>query len=145
MFKAAFAGQRLIVPMNGYVEWTETARGKQPHFIQNGGLLSAAGLYASRQENGQWKRSFTIITRAARDASGEVHDRMPVFLTSDTWGEWLSPEKLTVKEEMLALLDHSSLEVAASLSAYPVNRRLNNVRSIDPYDPSLIEPDTEEG
>ncbi|TFB53436.1 hypothetical protein E3N94_14715 [Cryobacterium sp. Sr3] len=31
---------------------------------------------------------------AARDASGEIHDRMPVFLTPDVWDQWLRPRKI---------------------------------------------------
>ena len=37
----------------------------------NARLESAAGLYAARQEDDGWKISFRIITRAARNASGE--------------------------------------------------------------------------
>ena len=33
----------------------------------------------------EWQWSASIITRPARDASGEIHDRMPVFLESDVW------------------------------------------------------------
>ncbi|TFD50746.1 hypothetical protein E3T43_17750 [Cryobacterium sp. Hh7] len=86
MFRSAFASQRCLVPMAGYYEWQQMDDGKQPYFIHSDGdVLAAAGLYAARQEGDVWKISFTIITRAARDASGEIHDRMPVFMTPDVW------------------------------------------------------------
>ncbi len=80
-----------------------------------------------------------LITREARDASGEIHDRMPVFLQRDVWDEWLSPEKVTDKEALLGDLDATSQAVAATITTYPVSRRVNNVRTLDRHDPSLIE------
>lgn len=82
--------------MRGYFEWTGDKTPETPHFLHGDGLLSAAGLTWSMElPNGEQSRCFVVITREARDASGEVHDRMPAFLTSDTWDAWLTPEKLT--------------------------------------------------
>ncbi|TFB63483.1 SOS response-associated peptidase [Cryobacterium sp. Hz7] len=143
MFRSAFARQRCLVPMAGYYEWQQMDDGKQPYFLHgDGDVLAAAGLYAARQEDEVWKISFTIITRAARDASGEIHDRMPVFLTPDVWGQWLSPEKISDKEEALSMLDRSSVAVAKTVTAYPVSGVVNNVRTLDSEDPRLIEPIT---
>ena len=141
MFRSAFASQRCLVPMAGYYEWQQMDDGKQPYFIHSDGdVLAAAGLYAARQEGDVWKISFTIITRAARDASGEIHDRMPVFLTPDVWDQWLSPVKVSDKEEVLSMLDRSSVVVARTVRAYPVARTVNNVRTLDSGDRRLIEP-----
>ena len=141
MFRSAFASQRCLVPMAGYYEWQQMDDGKQPYFIHSDGdVLAAAGLYAARQEGDVWKISFTIITRAARDASGEIHDRMPVFLTPDVWDQWLSPVKVSDKEEVLSMLDRSSVAVARTVRAYPVARTVNNVRTLDSGDRRLIEP-----
>lgn len=141
MFRGPFAGQRAIVPMTGYYEWVEMDDGKQPYFIHSGDeLLAAAGLYAARKVDDEWKITFTVITRAAADASGEVHDRMPVFLTKDVWGDWLSPTKLDDKEGMVAMLDAVSLEVASTIVTHPVSRAVNNVRTLTRTDPALIEP-----
>ena len=140
MFRSAFASQRCLVPMAGYYEWQQLDDGKQPYFIHGAGdVLAAAGLYAARQEDDVWKISFTIITRAARDASGEIHDRMPVFLTPDVWGQWLSSEKISDKEEVLSMLDRCSVAVARTVTAHPVSRTVNNVRTLDSEDPGLIE------
>ena len=141
MFRSAFASQRCLVPMAGYYEWQQMEDGKQPYFVRGeGDVLAAAGLYAARQEDDVWKISFTIITRAARDASGEIHDRMPVFLTPDVWEQWLRPEKISDKEEAFSMLEHSSVAVAKTVTAYPVARVVNNVRTLDREDPRLIEP-----
>ena len=141
MFRSSFASQRCLVPMAGYNEWKQLEDGKQPYFIHGSGdVLAAAGVYAARKEDDVWKISFTIITRVALNASGEIHDRMPVFLTPDVWGQWLSPEKISDKEEALSMLDRSSVTVAKTVTAYPVARVVNNVRTLDREDPRLIEP-----
>jgi putative SOS response-associated peptidase YedK len=74
--------------------------------------------------------TFTVITREARDASGEIHDRMPVFLTPDVRAEWLSAEKLTDEEFALAMLKHASAAIAKTITTYPVSRRVNDVRAL---------------
>ncbi|SDY55452.1 SOS response-associated peptidase [Herbiconiux ginsengi] len=146
LFRNAFAQRRCIVPMNGYFEWEATPTGKQPHYIHGPeSILAAAGLYELKKEADGWALSFTIITREAADASGEVHDRMPVFLTPDTWDEWTEPIKVeepSAKEGLVAMLDRSSLAVARTITTYPVSKRVNNVRdtSVAKDDPTLIEP-----
>lgn len=144
LWKSAFAGNRCIVPMRGYYEWTGEAGSKQPHFIHGDSrILAAAGLATARKVDDEWVVSCAIVTREARDASGEVHDRMPAFLTRDAYEEWLSPAKLTSdadRERMLGMLDAVSAEVASTLTSYEVDRRVNNSRTVDPSDPGLIEP-----
>jgi putative SOS response-associated peptidase YedK len=144
LFRNAFATRRCIVPMAGYYEWEDRPDGKQPHFIHGPEhTLAAAGLYESRKlPDGSWALSMTVITREARDASGEIHERMPVFLTPDVRDDWLRPGTLTAKEPMLAMLDRASLAMAKTMTTYPVSRRVNSVRdeSVPRDDPALIEP-----
>lgn len=145
MFRGAFAGQRCLVPMSGYFEWTTESDGKQPHYIHGSATLAAAGLYAARKEDDVWKLSFTIATREAADASGQVHDRMPVFLERHTWADWLNPAKTGSPGAMdaaglVAMMEESSLAVAATLQTHPVSRTLNSTRTVDRFDSTIIEP-----
>jgi putative SOS response-associated peptidase YedK len=144
LWKGAFASSRCLVPMRGYYEWTGEAGDKQPHFLHGERpILAAAGLATARKVDDEWVVSTVIVTREARDASGEVHPRMPAFLTREAYDEWLSPAKLASdadKERMLHLLESVSSEVAASLTGYEVDRRVNNSRTVDPADPGLIAP-----
>ncbi|MCT1909522.1 SOS response-associated peptidase [Brachybacterium paraconglomeratum] len=147
MFRGPFSSGRAVVPMTGYYEWVEAEDGgKDPFFIHHpdGELLHAAGLTAARKsEDGEgWDVTFTIVTREARDAGGEVHDRMPVFLTEDSVGEWLAPGKLEAeqKDPLLAMIDKVSTTVANELETYAVDRQVNNVRTLDRTYPSLIAP-----
>jgi putative SOS response-associated peptidase YedK len=148
LWKAAFASSRCIVPMRGYYEWQDLEEDgekvKQPHFIHGEPeLLAAAGIYAARKVNGEWVVSTAIITREARDASGGVHDRMPVFLIPDVYDEWLNPAKLeteTDRDHVLSLLEVISDRVASTITTYEVDRRVNNSRTVDPQDAGLIAP-----
>lgn len=147
----AFSRSRCLVPMApGYIEWTGAAGDKQPHLISGDGLLAAAGLTWTTEISGTRTRVFAVVTREARDASGEVHDRMPAFVTPDLWETWLDPRPLTVdgdpsasagnREQLLALLEESSQNVASTMRTQLVDRRLNNSRTVDTHDPSILDP-----
>jgi putative SOS response-associated peptidase YedK len=147
LWKGAFTSSRCIVPIRGYYEWSEQLEGtrkvKQPHFIHGAtDILAAAGIYTARKVGGEWVVSAAIITREARDASGKVHERMPVFLTNDVHDEWLSPTKLETdaeKQHTVQLLHEVSGQVASTITTYEVDRRVNSQRAIDPRDPTLID------
>ncbi|MCG7309674.1 SOS response-associated peptidase [Brachybacterium sp. ACRRE] len=144
MFKGSFTSQRVVVPMTGYYEWVEQEDGtKQPYYVhpEKGGLLNAAGLAAARKEGDDWEVTFTIITREAKDAAGDVHDRMPAYLSDEKLGDWLAPGKLDddEKADLHQGLGEVSEDVAKTLVTYPVSREVNNARKIDRTDPSLIE------
>lgn len=99
MFRSAFAGARAQVPMTGCYEWEALPDGKQPDYIHAGDeLLAAAGLYAPHKDlaTGEWTLSFTIITRVARDASGEALSSLPqggyIVVGADDHGQRAGPE-----------------------------------------------------
>ncbi|MFC7457042.1 SOS response-associated peptidase [Brachybacterium sp. GCM10030267] len=145
MFRAAFASSRAVVPMSGYYEWVETETGKQPYYVHptDERLLHAAGLTTAAQNaDGEWDVSFTIITREARDAAGDVHDRMPAFLDEDLLADWLAPGKLdaTGRERLHGELGDVSERQAQTLVTHPVDRRVNNTRTVNRTDPGLIAP-----
>jgi putative SOS response-associated peptidase YedK len=144
LWKGAFASSRALFPMLGYYEWTGEPGNKQAHFLhsETGGLLAAAGIYTTRKVDDEWEVSAAIITRPARDASGKIHDRMPVFLEPAVWDEFLTPDKLdaAAKDELIQLLSAESDKVAGTITSYEVDRRVNNTRTADPNDATLIEP-----
>lgn len=143
MFRRAFAMSRCIVPAQGYYEWVVTETGKQPHYVhQPDAGLAMAGLVTAwpdparaEDDPDRWVLSTTIITRDAHVAPGEVHDRMPACLTPDSYGDWLG-DGLDA-DELLALLDRDSFEVAHDLVQHEVSRDANNVRNNGPH---LIDP-----
>ena len=83
----------------------------------------------------RWVLSMSIITRDAHVAPGEVHDRMPACLAPDSYDDWLGDH--LDGDQLLALLDRDSFEIAHDLVHHEVSRDANSVRNTGPH---LIEP-----
>lgn len=140
-YRRAFARRRCLLPADGFYEWYEVEvpgkkPRKQPFFIRprDGGLMAMAGLYELwRDPEGEWLWTCTVITTAATDEVGRIHDRMPMIVEPKLWPAWLDPAG-TDTDEVRRLLEPA---MAGRMEAYPVSVAVNNVRN---NGPSLIEP-----
>ena len=106
-FRAVWRFGRCLIPAAGYYEWTGAKGAKQPHYIHPAGndeTLFFAGL-ASRWEG---LLTCTILTRAANDATADLHHRMPVILDPEERDAWLGGS------------DDLTLGVGARLRHHPV-------------------------
>jgi putative SOS response-associated peptidase YedK len=140
-FKTLFRSRRLLVPMDGFYEWQAVpgSKVKQPLFLHRPDrqILVAAGLWAAWRDpaegpDGPWLHSLTIITTAANEMVSAIHDRMPVFLSTEHWDEWLDPANRDT--ESLSTLLMPAPE--SLLTADQVSTAVNNVRN---KGPELIE------
>ena len=147
-YKRAFAKRRCLLPADGYFEWYPTDEltkagkpRKQPFFIrpQDHGVLAMAGLYEiwrdpakDADDPDRFRWTCTIITTAAEDAVGHIHDRMPLMVDRERWGAWLDP-----RAEGAELLDLLEPAAPGHLEAYPVSTLVSNVRN---NGPELVEP-----
>jgi putative SOS response-associated peptidase YedK len=134
-FRSAFRERRALVPMAGYFEWTEPRpKFKQPWFVHlpGGEPLWAAALWEPRHRihTGDEAGTFTVITTTARDAAGDVHDRMPVFLPIEDAAAW-------IREPAEAALERLANFAVPPVRVYPVSRRVNAPRDDDA---GLLEP-----
>jgi putative SOS response-associated peptidase YedK len=144
-FRYAFQKRRCLVPVDAFYEWRRErdARGKevrQPFAIlrEDGRPMALAGLWAGWKDDdtGEIIRSFTIVTTGPNELMRLIHDRMPVVVPESAWDTWLDPTASTAP----ALAELKGLLVPAAegwLEAYPVSRRVNDVRNDDQ---GLIEP-----
>ncbi len=143
-FRKAFAARRCLVPADGYYEWLTlppAASGgkpvKQPWFIApaDGGPFAMAGLYEfwRNPATDVWLTTCTLITTQSTDVVGHLHDRMPMTVAPDAWGEWLDP-RVTDPDAARALL--SVLEGAA-VTSWRVSPAVNSVRN---NGPELLDP-----
>ncbi len=156
-FRKAFASRRCLLPADGYYEWytpdheADDAPGedkkrkkprKQPFFIHNadGSVLAMAGLYEiwrdptkSDDDPDRFRWTCTILTTDAEDDLGRIHDRMPLLVERDKYGEWLDPT-LSDPEVLGGLLVPAA---PGRLEAYPVSTMVNNVKN---NGPELVEP-----
>lgn len=86
-WRKAWESGRCMIPALGYFEWSEVEGKKQPHFItvrRNAPVIFFAGF---RSEDGQ---GCVILTRPPADQIAHIHNRMPVILSPEEVGDWLS-------------------------------------------------------
>jgi putative SOS response-associated peptidase YedK len=151
-FKSVFKKHRVIIPMDGFYEWTQGSEGavltkagkpsKQPMFIHrlDGEPLAVAGLWTTWRDkaagpDGPWLHSCTIVTTAANATMAPVHDRMPVLLPAAKWHEWLDPANNDI-DSLQRLLVPAPDNL---LTMHKVSTEVNNVRN---KGPELVEPAT---
>ncbi|WP_258059148.1 SOS response-associated peptidase [Arthrobacter sp. B1805] len=100
--RTAAAKRRALIPADGCFEWQKNEDGtKTPHYVHGEDedrLLGFAGLYKfwpdptkAEDADDKWLMTATILTRAAHDALGHIHDRMPAIIPEDLQDQWLDP------------------------------------------------------
>jgi putative SOS response-associated peptidase YedK len=144
-FRTAFRRQRLLMPADGFYEWTATSGPKHrvPHYFTrvDGEPLAFAGLWELWwSPDGRQRRSATIVTTVSGPDMDGVHDRQPVVLEPDTWDRWLDP-RFDDRDELEDMLRAGP---PGRLQHRPVGPEVGNVRNdgkhlIEPRDASLGE------
>jgi putative SOS response-associated peptidase YedK len=130
-FRDAFARRRCLVPADGFYEWRSDGKAKQAYAValRDGAPMALAGLWEGwKSPEGEWLRSFSIITTEANAKQALVHHRMPVILPREDWAAWLG-ETETAPGALLDLLRPCPAEW---LSCWPVNNRVGRVAENDP-------------
>ncbi len=134
-FRAAYRRRRCLLPADGYYEWQVLDGRKQPWFLtsQDGSPLAMAGLYEVWAPAGSDERLWTctVLTTAAADELGHVHDRTPLLVPQADWGRWLDADREDPGEGLLVPA------VNGVLDAWPVAAAVGNVRN---NGPELAEP-----
>lgn len=152
--KSAFAKaaltRRCLVPATGWYEWqvspTATTKAgkprKQPFFIHRADshLLAFAGVYEFWRDRGAepedpqaWLASFSIVTTEAEEGLQRIHDRQPVVLEREEWGQWLDPTEQDPNYVRSVLADHDPGRFEAwPVSAAVSSGRNNGAHLLDP-------------
>ena len=128
-FRDAFEHRRCVVPADGFYEWRREGRAKTPFWFHptEDRLLRFAGIYETWRDKvtGAQVRTFAILTTAANDVVGLVHDRMPALLTPDDTRVWLNGSS----DQAFSLLAPAPNGALAAQRASP---RVGNVKTDDP-------------
>ncbi len=131
-YRAAYRRRRCLVLADGFYEWHKEGSVKTPYYIslESGGPFVLAGLWEHWQskETDESLQTATLITTAANAFMATLHHRMPVILVPATADRWMAGDDLQA--------DTIAADCPA-LSAWPVNRRVNNARN---EGDDLIEP-----
>jgi Uncharacterized conserved protein len=125
-FRAAAKRRRCLLPANGYFEWEKG----QPYFLSRSGdpVLAMAGIY--EVTDGDESAPFStaaIVTRAATDALGHIHSRMPLFVPRESWDAWLAND-ITEKGQVDELIRSFG---TPELNVRPVSKAVGNVSVTD--------------
>ncbi|WP_437191203.1 SOS response-associated peptidase [Planctomicrobium sp. SH527] len=93
-FRTAFKRRRCLVPASGFYEWIREGKSKHPFHIHHTDdtPFAMAGIWDSWHQNEQLIESFSIITTEANRLMAPIHNRMPVILEPNLFGEWLNPK-----------------------------------------------------
>ncbi len=119
-FRTAFKKQRCLVPVDGFYEWNQNIRPKQPYYftLKNEKPFYLAGLWESWQPSvGGTLKTFTLITTEANLALASVHDRMPVIIDENNFEIWLNPQN----QDSASLQPLLKPYAASPMRGYPVS------------------------
>ncbi|MGD7034606.1 SOS response-associated peptidase [Methylotuvimicrobium buryatense] len=122
-FRSAYSKRRCLIPATGFYEWQQTETGKQPyhvHFPDNR-LFAFAGLWEHWENGNETIYSCTIITCPALAPVSDIHERMPVIINLENYGDWLDKRKF--ETEVLAF-DQAICYQQMELT--PVSQHVNN-------------------
>lgn len=131
-FRNALKQRRCLVLADGFYEWQQQGKQKQPYYFQvnQGEPFAFAGLWETWQSPEDERIvSCTLITTVANDKVQPIHDRMPVILSPESYDAWLDPS-LKEPQAVLSLLVPEPVE---KMNTYPVSQGVNN--------PSFDRPD----
>ena len=140
-FRKSFRQRRCLVLADGFYEWRKEKRAKQPYYIRmkDERPFAFAGLWECwTNPEGKVVESCALMTTEPNELMTPIHNRMPVIIDPDCYGEWLNPMQQEVTK-LNALLGPYPAE---DMIAYPVSQLVNNA-SFD--DPRCIEPLVEQG
>lgn len=87
-FKKAFSLHRCVIPINGFYEWVQEGKIKQPYFFHrlHEDVFFLAGIYYVQKDT----HHFVVMTTQANSWMQAYHHRMPIVLTQRNYASWLS-------------------------------------------------------
>ncbi len=130
-FRVAFRQRRCLIPADGFYEWQQQGRYKQPVYIcmKDHEPFAFAGLWEHWEKPDQEPiDSCVLLTTEPNELLAQVHNRMPVILDPTQYDLWLDPDVQQL--DKLRPLLHSY--PSEPMTYYSVNLRVNNPKHDDP-------------
>jgi putative SOS response-associated peptidase YedK len=113
-----------------------TGKAKQPYcFEVNEGEMFAGLWDGWKDPDGNWIRTYSILTTTPNSVTAAVHDRMPVILNPDAYDLWLDPGMKDVRAASDLLKPYDTRQ----MQCYPVSTRINHVANDDEECSSPVE------
>ncbi len=134
-FRTAFKKRRCLLPADGFFEWKGEKGHKQPYFIRMKSQrpFAFAGLWEYWEGADGALVTCTIVTTEPNELLATVHNRMPVIVAHDDYGNWLDPNVQATAPLMPILCPYPADE----MEMYPVTKAMSNPG----YEsPAIVEP-----
>lgn len=139
-FSPLWRAGRVIVPADGWYEWTGNPGHKQAWYIRlvDDGPMFLAGLasFHGGRQAGPGSSGFAIVTAAADAGMVDVHDRRPVVFSASDAQLWLDPSLSVEHAQQLA---RNMSQPSEAFRWHAVSKRVNKAGN---EGPDLIEPIT---
>ena len=94
-FRDAYRRRRCILPVDAFYEWKASKGGKESYAIamKDRSPFGIAGIWENwKNPDGEWVRTFAVLTTPANELVGMIHDRMPAVLARADYDRWLGTE-----------------------------------------------------
>ena len=126
-FRHAFSHRRCLVLADGFYEWKQEGRAKQPYYIRfkNQRSFAFAGIWERWAKVKPALDTCTVITTSPNTLMEPIYQRMPVILNPTNYALWLDPS--THNPHLLSSL--LTPFPADEMEAYPVSTMVNNPRN----------------
>ena len=124
-FRRPLRERRCLILADGFYEWEQRGRRKQPWYIRmrDGRPFAFAGLWDRWQPaSGEPIETCAIVTTEPNEVVGRVHGRMPVILSPAAYGLWLDPTCQDVEGVQAVLRPFPAEEMVA----FPVGTQVNS-------------------
>lgn len=123
-FRGAFARRRVLVPADGFFEWSRRGDSKRPFYfhMRDGEPFAIAGLGERWEGEGGPLETCTLLTTEANELLAPYHDRMPVILRPEDYELWLGTD-ISRPEQLIPLLRPYAYE---EMNAYAVSTLVNS-------------------
>ena len=124
-FRRPLRERRCLILADGFYEWEQRGRRKQPWYIRmrDGRPFAFAGLWDRWQPaSGGAIETCAIVTTEPNEVVGRVHGRMPAILPPEAYGLWLDPTCQDVEGVQAVLRPFPAEEMVA----FPVGTQVNS-------------------
>jgi putative SOS response-associated peptidase YedK len=125
-FRSAFRQRRCLVLADGFYEWQQAGRQRQPFLfrLHKDRPFAFAGLWECWKKGESPLETCTLLTTNANELLGTIHIRMPVILPHEVYDRWLDPALKDPEALQALLLPYPAQE----MEGYPVATWVNNAR-----------------
>jgi len=140
-FRVPIRYRRCLIAADGYYEWEQDNRNKQPYYIslKSGAVFAFAGIWDRWERGNDVVEACAILVTEANELIRPIHEHMPVILSPSAYNLWMDP-----KETDPSKLTHLYQPYPAFLmQAWRVSKAVNDPKN---NTPSLLQPvDDNEG